>query len=403
MHLFPSPNDYPDLKRLQDRRSFITGAAVATSAAMFGLAGCRHMGSAAPVSVRSGALASLQTLAAAGRQRGLLVGSAVDVKALRASPEYAQLIREQCAIVVGENAMKFGPMRPAPDTYFFDDADYLVDFAGHAGIQVRGHNFVWHRQLPYWFDGYATKANAERLLVEHIERVGGRYRGRIQSWDVCNEVIHLPDGKANGLRDAPWYRLLGPGYIDLAYRTARRVDPHAMLCYNDYDIESEAPAHAAKRTAVLAMVRGMKQRGVPIDAMGIQGHISAGLSNKYGAGLTVFLNEVKAIDLKLFISEMDVNDRALPPANDARDREVATRYKQFLDVGLANEGVFALLTWGLTDRYTWLNGEDSREDHLPERCLPFDAELKPTASFFAELDAIMQAPMRKVVSNKDRA
>lgn len=398
-----SQSDSSEMKRFKDRRSFIAGAAVTASAAMLGLAGCRHTGRAAVTSAASAAPDLLQTLAAAGRQRGLLVGSAVDVKALRASPEYAQLIRQQCSIVVGENVMKFGPMRPAPDTYFFEDADYLVDFAVHAGIQVRGHNFVWHRQLPAWFEGYATKANAERLLVEHIERVGGRYRGRIQSWDVCNEVIHLPDGQANGLRDAPWYRLLGPGYIDLAYRTARRVDPHALLCYNDYDIESEAPAQAAKRTAVLAMLRGMKQRGVPIDAMGIQGHISAGPGHKYGAGLTAFLNEVNAMDLKLFISEMDVNDRALPPANDARDRDVATRYKQFLDVGLANEGVFALLTWGLTDRYTWLNGEDSREDHLPERCLPFDAELKPTASFFAELDAIRQAPMRKILSNKDRA
>jgi endo-1,4-beta-xylanase len=373
------------------RRNFLLNASTAAAAISLGLTGCAHRVSAASPS------AAGLTIAKAGKRNGILAGAAVDVRALRDSPSYADLIRTQCSIVVAENEMKFGSMRPAPDRFFFEHADFLVDFALRNGILVRGHNFVWHRQLPAWFASYATPANAEHILIEHIERVGGRYAGRVHSWDVCNEAVHLEDGQAGGRRNSPWYKLLGPGYVDLAYRTARRVDPHALLCYNDYDIESEAPSHAAKRAAVLELLRGMKKRGVPIDAMGIQGHISAGPSHEYGPGLTRFMAEVQRMGLKLLISEMDVNDRALPPLEVLRDRDVAATYASFLKITLANTDIVALLTWGLTDKYTWLNGEDSRSDHLPERCLPFDATLHPVLAFDAEVQALLQAPSRALV------
>jgi endo-1,4-beta-xylanase len=136
---------------------------------------------------------------------------------------------------------------------------------------------------------------------------------------------------------------------------------------------------------------------VPIDAMGIQGHISAGPSHEYGPGLTRFMAEVQRMGLKLLISEMDVNDRALPPLEVLRDRDVAATYASFLKITLANTDIVALLTWGLTDKYTWLNGEDSRSDHLPERCLPFDATLHPVLAFDAEVQALLQAPSRALV------
>lgn len=373
---------------LTTRRKFLQETSAIAALTPLILTGCGHHVIAPP------RLPVAETLQSAGRRNGIFVGSAVDVRALRESPAYAELIRTQCSIVVAENAMKFGPMRPSPEAYFFDDADYLVDFAHLNKILVRGHNFVWHRQLPHWFDKEATPANAERLLVEHIERVGGRYAGRIHSWDVCNEVIQLDDGQPGSLRNSPWLKLLGPRYIDLAYRTARRVDPKALLCYNDYDIESEAPDHAAKRAAVLQLLRGLQERAVPVDGLGIQGHIAADEKHIYGAGLTNFMTTVQSMGLKLLVTEMDVNDRALPRDPDLRDRQVADRYASFLKTTLANRNMIALLTWGLTDRYTWLNGEDSRADHLPERCLPFDAALHPVPAFAAEMRALAQAPRR---------
>ncbi len=371
------------------RRRFLHHSAITALTASMSLVGPGHGAIALAAS-----LPPMPSLADAGKRNGILVGSAVDVRALRQSAAYSELIRTQCSIVVAENAMKFGPMRPAPDSFFFDDSDFLMNFARNHSIQVRGHNFVWHRQLPDWFTGYATQANAEQLLVRHIETVGARYAGRIHSWDVCNEVIHLEDGEPDGLRKSPWYKLLGPGYIELAYRTARRVDPHAMLCYNDYDIEGEEAGHAAKRTAVLRLLGQLKSRNVPIDAMGVQGHIFAGQKHVYGKGLTNFMAAVQGMGLKLMVTEMDVNDRDLTATYAVRDQAVAERYGSFLDIALANTNVISLLNWGLTDRYTWLNGEGSRADHLPERCLPFDADLQPVQAFHAELEALRRAPHR---------
>ncbi len=339
--------------------------------------------------------AELPTLREAGLQRGLLVGTAVAIEPLRHNPAYADLIRGQANIVVAENAMKFGLIQPERDRFFFDDADFLFAFAERNGMAVRGHNFVWHRQLPAWFAGDATKNNAAEILTNHIRVVGARYAGRVQSWDVVNEAIDLKDGLPGGLRNSPWYQLLGPDYLDLAFRTARDVDPKALLCYNDYGIEGEAHGAPEKRAAVLQLLRGLQQRGVPIDAVGIQSHLTAGGDHQYGSGLRHFMDEIERMGLKLMLTEMDVNDRALPADPPTRDQTVAALYRSYLQTTLANPDVIALLTWGLTDRYTWLNHEQSRADHQPERALPFDADLRPTQAYVAEVEAIRAAPSRR--------
>jgi endo-1,4-beta-xylanase len=332
-----------------------------------------------------------QTLRAAGTPRGLLVGCCVHAKTLQTDAAYTALVKQQMSILVAETEMKFGPLRPTPTTFFFDDADYLVHFAQENHMKLRGHNFVWHRALPPWFASYLTPQNAEQLLVNHIETVAGRYKGKIHSWDVVNEAIQVSDNQPNGMRNSLWYKAL-PNYIDIAYRTARRADPNALLTYNDYGIEAEDAESAAKRAAVLALVRGMRQRGVPLDAVGIQSHISAG--HVYDAGLRSFMAEISKLNLRILLTEMDVNDRSLAPPIPARDAAVAELYASYLRTTLAFPAVEALLTWGITDRFTWLNHEDSRQDGLPERCLPFDADLKPTPAFYAELNALQHAAIR---------
>ncbi len=383
------------------RRHFLAGASALGTTAAFGLGGCHHGPQPPAATVPPGTPAStalvppqLSTVREAAAARNLLAGCAVNIRALQQDEPYAQLIRQQANILVAENEMKFGPIHPAPNLYRFEGPDFLFSFAEANGMKVRGHNFVWHRQLPAWFEGYATAANAREILVQHIETVGGRYAGRVHSWDVVNEAIQVDDGQPGGLRNSPWYKLLGPGYIDLAYTTARRVDPKALLCYNDYDIESEAPAHAAKRAAVLELVRGMKARGTPIDAVGVQSHISAGGDHHYGPGLQQFMQQVQSMGLKLLLTEMDVNDRALPADIPGRDNAVGATYRDYLNLTLANPDVIALLTWGITDKYTWLNSEDARKDKLPERCLPFDADLRPALAYTAEVGAITAATAR---------
>jgi endo-1,4-beta-xylanase len=357
------------------------------------LAGCAkkvpiRAGSAPALAEDVGGANSLKAHAAA---KGILYGCAVNVGLLGRDEAYTRLVREQAAIVVAENAMKWGPMRPSPTKFRWDAADKLVAFAEANGMKVRGHNLCWHRQLPQWFDGYATKENAAALLTSHVETVVTRYKGRIQSWDVVNEAVQPSDGLPDGLRDGPWYKLLGPGFIELAFQTARAADPAAKLTYNDYGIEAQDEASAKKRAAVLDLVKGLKAKGL-IDAVGVQSHIAAG--GEYGSGLAEFLDAVQALGLEIHVTEMDVNDRKLGPEDATRDKAVAATYREYLDLVLKNPAVKEVLTWGITDAFTWLNGEDARTDHLPERCLPFDKELKPVEAFFAIRDAFDRAQSR---------
>jgi endo-1,4-beta-xylanase len=389
------------------RRSFLRTAARlgagAAASSILPLAGCGARGKPQPSrtlapSLGVGGAASLGAHAAA---HGLLYGCAVDPPKLVSESPYSGTIREQCRILVAENAMKWGPLRPTPDTYRFDQADALVAFAEQNGMKIRGHNLAWHRDNPKWFDSTVTPANARAMLVSHIETVVGRYAGRMHSWDVVNEAIDPKDGRADGMRNSPWLRLAGDDYIELAYRTARNADPQALLTYNDYGIEAETPEDERKRQSVIELLRRMVARRVPLDAVGVQSHIAAratpanGTGPVYGQGLMRFLAAVRELGLQVFITEMDVNDRACPVDVPGRDAAVAATYKQYLDLVLAEPAVRAVLTWGIIDRSTWLDGEGSRSDGQPERPLPFDADYRPAAAFFAMRDAFdRRAPTR---------
>jgi len=327
-------------------------------------------------------VASLGAHAAA---HGLLYGCTVNMNALVADTAYAALIREQCRIVVAENAMKWGALRPTADSFRFDQADALVAFAEANRMKIRGHNLAWHRDNPKWFDAEATPSNARRLLVSHIETVVGRYAGRMHSWDVVNEAVDVADGRADGLRNSPWLRLIGEEYLELAFHTAREADPQALLTYNDYGIERETHASAQKREAVIEMLRRMVARRVPMDAVGVQSHIAAdsAAGSLPGTGLMRFIAAVRELGLQVFVTEMDVNDRASAVDEPVRDAAVAAAYKQYLELVLADPAVRAVLTWGISDRYTWLDSEESRTDGKSERPLPFDAEDHAKPAFFA--------------------
>ena len=305
------------------------------------------------------------------------------MKALGIDVGYAALVREQSSLVVAEDEMKWQRLRPTIDSFDFEWADKLVAFAEANRIRVRGHCLCWHRQLPGWFAAEANPGNARRLLTEHIQTVAGRYAGRMHSWDVVNEAVWVQDGRPDGLRDSPWLRLIGEDYLEVAFEAARAADPQALLTYNDFGCEEDGPEGDRKRAAVIELLRRMKARHVPIDAVGVQAHLSAGAKHVYGEGMRRFLGEVKELGLQVFVTEMDVNDRELAGGVAGRDAAVAKVYGGFLDLVLRDANVTAVLTWGITDRMTWLNSEGARKDGLAERCLPFDGELNPVEAFFA--------------------
>lgn len=359
------------------RRDFLLG-----TAATLVLAGCApHRITPAAYSPPPLDISGPASLRAQAAQHGLLAGFALSTASLRTSDIYRRTAAEQCGIAVSENSMKWGALRPSASQFSFDDADTFVQFCETHHIKMRGHNLCWHESLPAWLTQTATPENARALLQEHIRTVAGRYRGRMHSWDVVNEAIHPEDGRPDGLRDSLWLKLIGEDYVETAFRTAREADPHALLTYNDYGIEAETHEDAAKRAAVLLLLRRLRQRNVPLDAVGIQSHIKAGA--RYGPGLRSFIRSCREINLQVFVTEIDVDDRELPSNPAQRDLGVAETYAAYLQAVLAEPNVHAVLAWGVDDAQTWLNQHNPRPDHEPQRPLLFDRLFHPKPAFAA--------------------
>ncbi len=328
-----------------------------------------------------------RSLRAHAQAHGLLVGCAVVPEKLADETPYANTVAQQANLLVAENAMKWRALRPAPDKYNFAPADAILAFANAHDQGLRGHNLCWHEALPDWFQTTVTHENARQILTTHIQHVAGHFAGKLHSWDVVNEAIDVKDGRPDGLRKSPWLDLVGPDYVEIAFRTAHKADAKVLLTYNDYGIELDTPEQEQKRAQVLALVKRLKSRHVPIHAVGIQSHLTAG-EGIPGAGLREFIRELRAMDMQVFITELDVSDHKLTGSAAERDDAVAKLYGDYLSLVLAEPNVKAVLTWGITDKYTWLNHQHRRSDGLQQRCLPFDVEYQPTPVFFAMRDAL---------------
>jgi endo-1,4-beta-xylanase len=335
-------------------------------------------------------------------KKGLVYGTTISAAQIESDPAFVALVLQQAGLVVPENDMKWQFMnRGAPGDDNFGPADRIVAFAGANGLVLRGHNLLWYHRTPHWFFELPSRDAKERAIVAHIRALAGRYRGKIHSWDVVNEPIEPKDGRPDGLRKAVFLEALGPEYLDLAYRTARAADPQARLVVNEYDIELDAPEQDARRAALIALLQRIRAAGTPVDAVGIQGHLRA----VGGPPLSVpklrrFLAEIAAMGLEIEITELDVTDELAPAAIEARDLLVADAYRRFLDAVLDQPAVKMIVTWGLSDRYSWIVRKQTHEsrwrrDGLPSRPLPFDAALRPKPAAAAIAEAFAWAPPRR--------
>lgn len=322
------------------------------------------------------AVSSLRPAFAAPKRAAIPYGAAIRDGAMVEDPLYPKAIIDYCQLVVGEGNLKWITLRPDRDTFAFAEADALMQFADTNGMQMRGHNLVWYAGNPDWVEAIASPEEAKSELVRHIETVVGRYKGKIPSWDVVNEPIaDMPTPEAP-YRDCVWLRQLGPGYLDLALRTAAAVDPDVQLVINDFDFEQSSDKARARRKAFLDMVRGLQSRNVPLHAVGLQGHLQGELSIDK-SGLTAFVAELSAMGLSVIVTELDVIDNLLPGPEIERDGIVAQRAKDYLDAIGAARRPDAVLTWGITDKHTWVPVWFSRTDGLPNRPLPLDADYRP--------------------------
>ena len=320
-------------------------------------------------------------------QKGILYGSSVSKKHLSDDAAYANLIAQQCKIVVPESEMKWKALRPSPDKFSFQTADWMVHWSESHDLKVRGTALVWHEALPDWFSGYANKSNARDLLINHIRTVVGHYAGRIQSWDVVNEGL-----TDSGLRNTPWLRLIGPEYMDLAFRTAAEADPAAIRVYNDTNMAFAQ--NDDKRTQVLNLLRRLQSSNVPVQALGIESHLRWDMGGFDPNKFRDFLKRVADLGLQIFITEIDVRERETDTDIKQRDKDVGDYYYSYLSTALAEKAVNLVISWGLTDRYSWLSSFAPRSDRQPVRPLPFDQNLLPKASFDAIAKAFENASSR---------
>ncbi len=358
------------------RRSFLAGAGAF----------------AAAYKLASSEMSGLQTLSAAARAKGLLYGAEVGSYVSDDRP-FAALVASQSSIVAPGWQLKWDTLQPSPERFDFSQADAYLRFAETNHLLARGHVLVWHEALPTWFPTVATAQNAKRLLESHIASVAGRYAGRLHSWDVVNEAVEVQDGRQDGLRLSPWLKLVGPDYIAIAFHAAHQADPHAFLVYNEDRLEIDTPQTQIKRQRVLALLRNLLRNSVPVHALGIQSHLpSAGLLG--GPDFQRFLAQVSDMGLAILITEMDVFDQDIIGNIAERDRLVAKRYYDHLSCALKSPALKAILTWGLSNRYTWMARRSPRSDGLPVRPLPFDSNLKPTDVCTAIRTAFDEAPLR---------
>jgi endo-1,4-beta-xylanase len=335
------------------------------------------------------------TLQGQAARHGITYGGAVAYDHLQ-DRGFLDVVLHEMDIIVPENELKWDALRPSATRYDFAKADYLMRFAQLHGKKIRGHCLAWHRQLPVWFAAVVNSNNASQILTEHITTVVRRFAGQMHSWDVVNEQVETWDANVDGLRVTPWLTALGYEYMDLAFHTAHAADPSAILVYNDYGFELNIDWHTARRQRVLRLLQDFKTKGTPVHALGIQSHITS--HGEFEPALfTNFLDQVAALGYAIIISEMDVVDKTFPTDITTRDAMVADVYRRFWTIALGHPAVKVALTWGLSDKYSWLNTVEfaRRADGLPVRGLPLDDQYHHKPAYEALLEAFSTAPTKQ--------
>jgi len=321
------------------------------------------------------------------------IGAAVQSSFVDATDLRSALLARHFSSLTAENCMKPEALQAVEGVFRFRDADKILRFAERNGMALRGHTLVWHNQTPAWFfsdPDDPTKPPSRELLIArmrtHIMTVMGHFRGRVKSWDVVNEVLSdagLLRGPAEGSK---WMGIIGPDYIDLAFRFAREADPAATLVMNDYNLENSV----AKREAMYELAKGMLARGVPIDAVGLQMHVSI-----YGPSvdsIRASIERFAALGLKVQVTEMDVSiyngsekEKRITAELLARQAERYAELFRLFEEQTRFGRLDSVTLWGVADDTSWLDGFP-----VPGRAnapLLFDRDKLPKPAFWSILAA----------------
>ena len=319
---------------------------------------------------------SLRECAAA---RNICFGSEITVADIVSDRAYAELIVQECEMITPGIEAKWAYTEPREEHFTFKPMDTLMAFAGKNRLRLHMHNLIWSVGLPQWTLDAIAEGREAAIMARHISTLVSRYQERVDSWDVINEPAdpRWPSGP-EGLCRTPWRNGLGPSYVEQALRDAAGANPRVRLMINDDDLEYEGADWDRKRAIYVRLIGALRREGVPLHGFGLQAHLKPWLKIA-DAAYRRFLGDLAGLGLAVYVTELDVCDRELPPEIAVRDRIVAEVTKNYLDVVLDEPATGTVITWGLSDRTTWMLHDlaGRRSDGLAPRPLPYDAQLRP--------------------------
>jgi len=292
------------------------------------------------------------------------------------------LLRAQYNIITPENAMKFTSIHPEENRYDFTAADAIANFARKNGMKIRGHTFVWHHEntIAKWmfFNADGTKKTREEalsMLESHMRTIMTRYKDVVYAWDVVNEAFDL--NVSDGMRRSPWYDTIGPDYVEKAFEIAHKIDPKAKLFYNETNMTETRMIQY-----VSALVRDLKAKGIQIDGIGIQMHIT--LAYPEMSAIERMMKACSELGVEVNITEMDMSlytqeFEVLKSAPEKYLVRQAWRYRQLFDLFRKYKNVVtSVTTWGMYDGATWLIRAPYNRGDWP---LLFDANFQGKLAF----------------------
>lgn len=346
--------------------------------------------------------------------KGLVYGTFPEADHLQVAQDldYQSSLLEECALLAAGDV--WSGIYPSLETPNFKQIDYFQQFAFNNQLLFKLDAAVWHEFLPDWLmskfqDRQTTSSEIADILRTMVQTLGQRYADKAYAWSVINEVINPQDGRTDGFRDTQisdsmkgrkypsWLHFLDSNYAELAFEAAAEVAPQTTLLYNDFGLEYDTSEDERKRTAVLKMLERLKAKGTPVHALGIQAHLNASMNQRFNpAKYQKFLRHVADLGLKIQVTELDVADNWLSTELNlkTRDRIVAEAYYNYLSVVLDEPAVDTVVTWGLSDRYTWLSWFAPRTDGSAVRPLPLDKQFNRKLAWIAIAEAFKHAPKR---------